>query len=65
MKYRVYVSDLVIIILQISVFQHGQNSETREVNSMADKVSKAETDRLKKFNEQLHARKGKLPKAKK
>ena len=29
---------------------------------MADKVSQAETDRLKKFNEQLHARKGKLPK---
>ena len=30
---------------------------------MADKVDKAETDRLKKFNEQLRARKGKLPKA--
>ncbi len=26
---------------------------------MADKVSKDETDRLKKFNEQLHARKAK------
>jgi hypothetical protein len=32
---------------------------------MADKVSKEEADRLKKFNEQLHARKGKMPKAKK
>lgn len=30
---------------------------------MADKVDKAETDRLKKFNEQLHARKAKQPKA--
>jgi len=26
---------------------------------MADKVDKEETDRLKKFNEQLHARKAK------
>jgi hypothetical protein len=32
---------------------------------MADKVSKEEADRLKKFNEQLHARKGKMPKGKK
>jgi len=29
---------------------------------MADKVSKAESDRLKKFNEQLRARKAPLPK---
>jgi hypothetical protein len=31
---------------------------------MAEKVSKAETDRLKKFNEQLHARKAPKPKGK-
>jgi hypothetical protein len=31
---------------------------------MAEKVSKEEADRLKKFNDQLHARKAKKPKAK-
>lgn len=30
---------------------------------MAEKVSKEETDRLKKFNEQLRARKAPKPKA--
>ena len=30
---------------------------------MAEKVSKEETDRLKKFNEQLRARKAPVPKS--